>query len=93
MADIKELRELVKGIDLLAVSGARVMKDGKIGASDLGVLIDLLSNAQMLQNAFTGLKQIPAEAKDLDEKELIELGTSLFSIYRKVQEILVKKSE
>lgn len=91
MKDIKELKEVLDGIELLAVSGAKIAANGKIGPEDLMVVIDLLKDVEKLKDAFEGMKEIPAEIKDLKEEELIELGLMVFGIVKKVKEEISKE--
>lgn len=88
--DIKEIMEILDVVELLAVSGGKVAADGKVGVDDLGVLVSLLSEAGKFADAFTNLKDIPSEAKDLDEEELVALALKVFGIVRKVKDELAK---
>ncbi|MCK4499726.1 hypothetical protein KAU11_04470 [Candidatus Babeliales bacterium] len=85
MSGIKELKEAIEGLEIIAVGVARVMSNGKIGTEDLSILFDLLKDVEKIKAAFSGLGEIPEEAKDLDEAELIELSVSAFNIIRKVR--------
>lgn len=87
---INELQELLDGIKLLSISGARIMANGKIDAGDLSVVIQLLTKAEELKESFTGLKEIPSEVKDLDEAELIQLGSFVFALVKDVRSELSK---
>ena len=77
---IKEIKELLEGLKLLGVVGAEVMADGQINSSDIGAITKLLTNAGVLVEAVKGIKEIPAELKDLDQSELLELGTILYQM-------------
>lgn len=83
--DIKEIKELMDALELIAINGAEIAKDGKISSNDLGALITVLSNAGKIQDGFTGLSNVPAEVKDLSEEELVEVVTHLFRIVKEVQ--------
>ena len=82
--DIKESIELLNGIELIAVNGAKIAKDG-INISDLAHLVELAKNFEVLKDAYVGIDLIDDEVKDLDEKELIELGLKAFSIIKNVK--------
>jgi hypothetical protein len=89
--EIKEVKELVKGIELLAVTAAEVMADGKVDSTDLGSAINLLSKSGVIVEAVKGIKEIPAEIKDVDQAELIELGSMLYELIIKVKEAAEKE--
>ena len=82
--DIKESIELLNGIELIAVNGAKIAKDG-INISDLAYLVELAKNFEVLKNAYEGINLIDDEIKELDEKELVELGLKAFSIIKNVK--------
>lgn len=82
--DIKESIELLNGIELIAVNGAKIAKDG-INLSDLAYLVELAKNFEVLKNAYEGIDLIDDEIKELDEKELVELGLKAFSIIKNVK--------
>ena len=83
--DIKEIKELMAVIKVLAVSGAKIGKDGKVGPSDLLVILELLKEVDTFKAGFTGLKDLPSEVKDIDELEAGELLMSLFDIIKSVK--------
>lgn len=72
--DVKELKELVGfSMDLVQL-GLDVAKDKKVDMSDLAVIMGKLPSLAVAGvAAFSGLKQLPVEAKDLSEAELAEL--------------------
>ena len=84
MKDIKETKELLEGIKLLAISGAKIAKDG-IQISDLVHLVDLAKNFEDLKKAYEGMSEIDEEIKDLQEAELMELGVLLFRMLKEVK--------
>jgi len=83
--DIKEIMDIMDLLQALAIAGAKVGKDGKIGPNDLLVILDLLKDADKFKEAFTGLKEIPSEAKDLTEDEVFALLAKLFVIIKAVK--------
>lgn len=74
---IKQLLELVAGVKEVALIGKEVLKDGKIGISDLAVLAKLLEKQQVLMDAFSGVGEISGEVKDLGADEVLEVVTAL----------------
>lgn len=72
--DIKELKEIVGFAMDLVQLGLNVAKDKKIDMNDLALLLASLPALAVSGGAaFSDLKVIPAEAKDLSEEELAEL--------------------
>ena len=82
---IKELSELLDGIEILLVAGKKIAADG-INKDDLTIVFELFNQFSVLKEAFTGLKELPAEIKDIDEAELLMLGTKLYSIIKSLKE-------
>jgi hypothetical protein len=84
-AGIKESLEFLDGIKVVGVTVADILKDGKVNLADLPKLLPLLQNVSVLVEAAKGVKEIPAEAKDLSEAELIQLGAKVFEIVRAIK--------
>lgn len=84
-AGIKECKELLEMLRVLAVAGKKVSADGKVNSDDLLALVDLLKNVGVLVEGVKGLNQVPAELKDLHEDELKELGSIVLSILADVR--------
>ena len=82
---IKEMMELLAAVEVLGVAVKEVMKDGKIGLEDAGALVKLGSQFGVFAAAIEGIKEIPAEAKDIDAQEAIEIVGKLYAIAAKVQ--------
>jgi len=83
---IKEILEVFDALDLLAENGGKLYKDKKIDMSDLPVLIDLAVNAKVLLDAAGGLKEVVAEAKDLQSDELLTIASRLIQVGEKYEE-------
>lgn len=73
---IKETKELLIAINMLAVELIKLVKDG-IQASDAAVLVAIISSNEPVKNAlfaaFSNISAVPAEVKDLDVAEIVEL--------------------
>lgn len=80
---IKESKELLDGIKLLAVSAKKIAKDG-VSLADLPEAIELLKKVDVLVEAVKGLDGLDEELKDLEQEELVELGLKVFSIVKAV---------
>lgn len=86
--DIKEVREMLEALELIMVSCAKILKDGKIKLDDLSKFFNLLKDIETIKNGFIGIKEIPKELKDLQQDELVEIGLSIYGIVEKVKEQL-----
>jgi len=83
---LKEITELFDALDLLAVTAGKAYKDKKIDLSDLPLLIDLAVNSKVLMEAFSGLSEAVAEAKDLDPAEQLKLVTEVLEVGKKYED-------
>ncbi len=81
---IKETKELLEGLGMLASSAKKIAADGKINAGDLQELIELAKNVDVLSKAVKGAGDIPAELKDLDEVEVLEIIGCLYKISEEI---------
>lgn len=86
MKGIKESKELLEGIELLALSAKSIAKDG-ISLADIPEALELLKKLDVLIAAVGGIGEIGEEVKDLDQAELIELGAKVFTLIK----VLAKK--
>jgi len=86
--DVKEIKELISGLELLATSAAGIMKDGKIGVDDLPVVINLLGSYSTLSESFKGLSLIDDEIANMDEAELVEVVKAIFGLGQKIKGLL-----
>ena len=85
---IKELSEALDALKSLAVTGAKVGKDGKIGADDLAHLVEFLQNIDVVIAGFKGIGDIKLEVKDLKEDEVLVLVAKVFSIIKEIKEVV-----
>jgi hypothetical protein len=83
MLGIKESKELLAGVELAAVAGIEIAKDG-LGVEDISKALELIKKSDVLIEAVKGIDGIDEEIKDLDQAELIELGTIAFSLVKKI---------
>lgn len=70
---IKETKELFKGLASVAKTAKDVAADGKVDFSDLKHVVKLAENSASIVEAVKDIKEVPAEVKDLDKEELLEL--------------------
>lgn len=84
--DIKESKELLKGLELVGAAGLKIAKDGKGSVSDLMHVVELVKKFDVLKDAVEGIDKIPAELKDIDEAEIVELGAAAFGLIKALKE-------
>jgi hypothetical protein len=77
---IKESLELLQGIKVLAVDAKKIMANGKLDLSDLGVAMDLLKQLGTLSSAVQGIDQISSEVKDLSPEEVNQLAQKVLEV-------------
>src|SRR3990167_5439697 len=91
---IKEVKEVTAAIMEISVGIAAVLKDG-YQAADIAALFKAFANDEgfkkKLGEAAEGISKVPAELKDLDWEERIEISTVLLSFVPKIIEALRKK--
>lgn len=75
---IAELQELIAGLELLAITGKKIMADGKVNLADAAHLVELGTKLDVVVKAFDGLAQVKEEAKDIDAQEALALVRRLF---------------
>lgn len=80
---IKESLELVAGIELVTVSTLDIAKDG-LGADDIPKALELVKKSDVIVEAVKGIDLVDDEVKDLDQAELIQLGTATFAMIKKI---------
>ena len=64
--DIKETKELICGLEKIAIIGAKVFKDGKINFGDLMHLKELALYFSKIKVAIDGIRNIDDELKDFN---------------------------
>ena len=79
---IKELKELFKALELIAQVSGAIAKDGKIGVDDLQHLVGFGLSFQSLIDGFSGIDEALAEAKNLDQAEVLELIGAAYAVVK-----------
>lgn len=82
---IKEISEVLDGLKIIGVAGAKVLADGKLSVTDVPALIELAKNHGILVEAVKGADQVVPEAKDLDMSELAVIGAKALEIVKAVK--------
>jgi hypothetical protein len=83
---IKEISELIDGVEAVGVPVAKALADGTVNAADLPHLMDLVKNHQKILDAVNGLDEVIPEAKDIDTLEAVALVQKLFSVAKNIKE-------
>lgn len=86
---MKETLELVAALQLIAVSGIEISKGG-IGADDLPKALELIKHFDVLVEGVKGVDKIGGEVKDIDQAELIALGSAVFTLFKEVKTAIEK---
>ena len=83
--EIKEIIELVDGLEVIAIFGAKVVADGKVNHQDLPIIIEFMNKIKSLFSAFDDVSEIVKEIEDLDRAEMIVLLKKLLYIARNIK--------
>lgn len=84
---LKETLELVKALEVVAVKGIEISKIPDV-MGKLAKGAELLKEVDMIIEGVKGLDGVVEEVKDLDQAELLQLGTALFAAYKNVKKAL-----
>lgn len=94
--DMKELKEFIEGMMDLSLCFAEVFKDG-IQFKDFMSLWEMLGKnpaiKRKFERAIEGYQNIPAEIKDLDAMEGVELASCLITFMPKLIRVLSQEDE
>lgn len=78
---IKESKEVIVAMNKVSLLLIRHLKDGfQAGKDSMAIIAEIMSNdvlKQSLVDAAEGVHRVPAEMKDLDAKEVLELAMLL----------------
>lgn len=88
---IKESKELLVGVSNVIEALAEIYEDKKINFDDVDSIIKLGMKMDEMIAAFTGLKEVPAELKDLSKEELVELVVPLYEMVVRVASVVKAK--
>jgi hypothetical protein len=80
---IKECKELIVGVDLLAVTSISIAKDG-LGADDIAKALELIKKVEVIIEAVKGVDQIDDELKELEGDEIAQLGMATFDMIKNI---------
>lgn len=88
---IEETKELIKGIQAVAVIGVETFKDG-IQLGDFKAVGKVVDNFKELKDAIVGVADVDDELKDLDTEEIKELAGLALDLVKAIQ-VAAKKEE
>ena len=93
---VKESKELLVGLNELALLMVKHFKDGFQLSKDVpAIVMELLSNSELkeaLSKAAEGVSQVPDEVKDMDANEVLELVMVQVQFVPQILESLKKES-
>jgi len=84
MVGIENLKKLNAGLELLLTQIIETYADKKVDASDIGHLVELLKGFPVLIEMVKAIKEVPAEAKDVDAAELVVLANDYFQMISRI---------
>lgn len=83
--DIKEISELIDGLEAVGVPVAKVFADGKVNSLDLPHGLELVQNHKKIIDAVEGHNEIIPEAKDIDPAEAVIIVQKLYAVAGKIK--------
>jgi hypothetical protein len=83
--DIKETIEMLDGIEVLAVAGAKIAKDKKVSVEDLPAVMELVKKLDVVIEGIKDLDKLDDELKDLDQGELIAIVSKVLLLGKAVK--------
>lgn len=82
---IKETLEVIAGLKVLGEFVAKVGADGKVNTKDVPHLISLVKNAGTLSEAVKDAGEVKAEAQDLTQEELAQIGLKALEMVKAIR--------
>lgn len=80
---IKESKEAVLALKLLALKAIEIKKGG-VTKEDIPAVLELVKDINVLVEGVKGAADIDDELKDIDQAELLELGTLVYSSVKEI---------
>lgn len=94
MADIKETKELLVGVNEMSILIISVLKDGFQAGEDIAKIVEKLTTdaafREKMMASYEGIQNMPDEVKDISLAEGVELGMIQLSYVPKLLEALKK---
>jgi len=86
--DLKDTMEYFAALDLIADKFSAIVEDGKFDWNDAEHFISLATDYKVFVDAIKDSGNVPAELKDLDEAELLQMGIAAFAIVKKMSKAI-----
>lgn len=83
--DIKNTLELLGAVEVLAIAGAKIAKDKKVGVEDLPAVIELVKKLDIVLEGIKDIDMLDEEVKDLDQAELIAIVSNIMMIAKSIK--------
>lgn len=83
---IKEISELIDGLEAVGVPVAKALADGTINTADLPHLLDLVKSHEKIIAAVSNLDEVVPEAKDIDAAEAVAVVQKLYSAAKNIKD-------
>lgn len=85
--DVHALMEVIQALQLVAVTAKKAVKNGSNYAADVALVADLAVQFPVLATAIQDVKLIPAEAKDIQADEAVQIVQALYAAVQAVQAV------
>lgn len=79
--DIKESKEVIEGLKVLAKFAGNVLEDGKVSSGDLTHLVSLALEFEKIAVAVKDAELAVAELKELSQPELLEIVSGFYGVF------------
>jgi hypothetical protein len=84
--DIKNILELIEGIEAVGVPVAKAFADGKFNSSDLAHALELVKEHKKIIDAADKIGEVIPEGKDIDPAEAVVIVQKLYEVGKKIKE-------
>lgn len=81
--NIQNSKEVLKAVEIVGVSAKKIAKDG-VNLADLPEALELLKHVDDIVVAVKDANMIDDELKELDQAELIELGSACYDMIKNI---------
>lgn len=81
---IDNIEAFLDGIEVPLVGAAKITADGNYNVADIPHVIEIMSNIGKVIQGAQALKNVPAEAKDIDVEEAQKIVLKLYNLANKI---------
>ena len=85
---MKETNEIFDALELIVNKFSKAFEDGKISFDDATLLIELLTEYKVFVDAVEGIKDLPAEYKELNEIEAAALAVRSYKFVKSIVDVV-----